>query len=572
MTIDAAIITTFPNDSWDIYAKEAMASWVKYLPKEVPILVQLDNDLLANDLHKILHEKDAIAIGWEKDHLDFVNRNRGKDDPRNYRKQAVRFCHKVFAIRRAYDAIKKDREAGQLGSRYLIWMDADVILNKAVTTDDLQKAFPKDGDAVSYLGRTDWEHSECGWLVFDLDKSGGIVIENAVNTYTSDAVFNLEQWHDSWVFDRLREQFKGNQAGNWTNLTDGKPGMDIWPHSPMGAWSTHFKGPQAKANLANQKLPPQRPGGNYRSNVVIQTKNAIPDESIKSNIATNQILIKNWVMPCKDNDEEVVIVSAGPLLVAEDVRKEEGKRIVAVKHALEPLKKAGIKPWACILLDPRPHVVDFVKNPDKDVIWFVASQVQPEVTKRLLEAGCTVWGYHASVGANEQELTDKQAGAVIHGGSATSTRGMFLLAHLGFKKMKLYGYDLCYPDKPDMNAVDTHGQPKYLEMSLGLNNPLYPVKKCFWSEPQLIAQFEELNEVINTGLFKIEAEGDGIIPFILRARHVANLRNNEIKAKMKIVSHYGKLLGCSKTKRTKLSTLLLRISRQNPLKLMMNAS
>jgi hypothetical protein len=524
----AAVITTFPNHSWEIYAKAMLQSFVQYWPKEIPLLVQLDDDLLLDQVEKIIRPQDAVAVGWEKEHTDFVERNKGKDDPTNYRKQAVRFCHKVFAIKRALDASIRQKEAGGTDTpRYLIWMDADVITQRPVSVDEIKECLPKEEDAVSYMGRKDWDHSECGWLAFDLENGGNEIIDSMFQRYKQDLIFQLEQWHDSYVWDCEIEYHEA------TNLTREAKGMDVWPQSPMGKWSVHHKGPVAKAKMISPKIG-GTPIKTNAGNVIINTRNAIPHEQICAHIKKNQSLIKNWIRPCKKTSEEIVVVSAGPMLVAEDVRKEvkAGRRIVAVKHALLPLKKAGITPWACILLDPRPHVADFIQDADPNIIWFVASQVNPEVTLELLAKGCTVWGYHASVGAGEHELTSKQMYSVISGGSATATRGLFVLNHLGFSNMRLYGYDLCVPDKPDLNALDKDGQPKYLEMSLGMNDPNFNLKKCFWSEPQLIAQFEEINDLIKLNKFKLKAFGDGIVPFILKCQYVSNLRSNELKAKI----------------------------------------
>lgn len=524
-----AVVTTFANQHFEIYAKEMLQSFVKYWPTEIPLMVQLDDDLLFHQVDKMLRSQDAIAIGREKEHANFIERNKDKDDPQNYRKQPVRFCHKVFAIKRSLDAVEKQKAAGGDDTpRYLIWLDADVITQRAVTLEEIRECLPKEGDAVSYMGRKDWDHSECGWLAFDLHHPKAILLLNAIfNEYISNGVLDWEQQHDSFIFDRMFTK-EGLWPDGGTNLTKKATGRDVWPQSPMGKWSVHHKGPIAKMN--KMKSNPNVPAGK----LVIQTRNAIPHEEICAHITKNQELIKNWIRPCKKSNEEIVVVSAGPMLIAEDVRKEvkAGRKIVAVKHALLPLKKAGITPWACILLDPRPHVADFVREADPSIIWFVASQVNPEVTYELLVKGCTVWGYHASVGAGENELIAKQMYSVINGGSATATRGLFVLSHLGFDKMRLYGYDLCVPDKPDLGSLDKDGQPKYLEMSLGMNDPLFNFKKCFWSEPQLIAQFEELNELVKQKKFKLQAFGDGIIPFILKCQEVSNLRNSELKAKI----------------------------------------
>jgi hypothetical protein len=549
MTI--AVITTFPNNMFEVYGKQMIESFVRNWPNEIPLLIALDDDLLYSQIEKMIRPQDAIAVGWGKDHADFVERNKGKDDPNNYRKQAVRFCHKVFAIERALKATQEAKANNEPCARYLIWLDADVITNRPVTMAEIKECLPKEGDAVAYLGRKDWPHSECGWLAFDLENDGGKSIEEMVRFYTSDAIFNEKEWHDSWIWDRVIEVM---QCG--TNLTFDKPGMDIWPHSPMGKWSTHFKGPAAKTKMIEQPLKPM-PG----SNVVIQTKNAIPDEQIRAHIEENQKLIKNWIQECLPTDEQIVVVSAGPQLIAEEVLPDynAGKKIVAVKHAFERLKAVGIKPWACMLLDPRPHVYDFVKDPDKDAIWFVASQVDPKVTMKLLASGCNVWGYHASVGAGEDALTSLQAQSVISGGSATATRGLFVLKHLGFRRIKLFGYDLCFPDKPDLNAKDNMGQPKYLEMSVGWNHPQASAKKMFYSEPQLIAQFEEFNRLIEGNTFEFEAVGDGMIPFVLKYKALGDLRGGKLKAKLEPKT-YGEMLWTN-TKKTKFLTKLRRILR-----------
>jgi hypothetical protein len=524
--IACAVVTTFPDNQWQGYAKAMLESFVTYWPQEVPVLVQLDSDLLGEDVHKLLRPLDGIKCGWEKDHADFVARNAGKDDPQNYRKQAARFCHKVFALKYALDATKRAKEGGAVDApRYLIWLDADVLTTRKVTIDDIQQCLPKDKDACSYLGRKDWGHSECGFLAFDLDNGGGDLINAMVGNYQNDRLLSFSEWHDSWVFDVIRNE----SFPNCTNLTLDKPGMDIWPESPMAAWSRHYKGP-----IAKQELLGVMPQQNTMRPLKIQTKNSIPDLSIQQNILENQSQITQWLRPCLMTDEEIVIVSAGPQLIAEDLLAEQakGRKIVAVKHALEPLRDAGVKPWACILLDPREHMSRFTEKPDTDVIWLVASQVIPRAVKQLLDAGCNVWGYHAPVGAGEDKYTCMQPDAIVHGGSATATRGMFVLEKLGFRRFRLYGYDLCVPDKPDLSLRDEYGQPKYFEISLDANMPHYKAKRAFWSTGELLAQYEEFKGTILTKDWEVLAFGNGIAPFIANAKRVSDLRGLRKKDKM----------------------------------------
>lgn len=542
-----AVVTTFGNNSWDVYAKQMLESFVRYWPQAIPLMVQLDDDLLFADVDKILRPQDGIAVGQTDEHKSFIERNKSKDDPLNYRMQPVRFCHKVFALKRGYDAAMAAKANGEPVGRYIIWWDADVITTRIITYEDIIKCLPKEGDAVSYLGRKDWDHSECGFLGFDLDNGGGEVIEAMYKVYVDEIVLTMPQQHDSYVFDTIRPAYK------CTNLTEGKSGMEIWPQSPMAPFSIHYKGPVAKNNLFNQMVEkPMRPAPGQ--NFVIQTKNALPSEEIRKHIEENQKLITNWILQCEKNDETIALVSAGPLLIAEEVKREieQGNKIVAVKHALVPLKKAGITPWACILLDPRPHVLDFVQEADKNIKWFVASQVNPDVTKALIERGCEIWGYHATVGADEQNLIMKQPDSIISGGSATATRGLYLLSHLGFDKFNLYGYDLSVPDKPDLNAKDTIGQPKYMEFSFSVKDAFVDVKRCFYSEPQLMAQFEEINGMIQAERFQLKAFGDGLVPFAIKFMNLSNLRKKQLRCNMGVkLSSYKELFKWNKTKKTR---------------------
>lgn len=544
MSLSAAVVTTFGNEHFEIYAKRMLESFVANWPAEVPILVQTDTPTLAAEINKIIRPHDGLKSGWEPDHKAFVERNKDKDDPNNYRKQAVRFCHKVFALKFALDATMKAKAAGAEDTpRHLIWMDADVLTTRKVTPEDIMKCLPKEGDAVSYMGRKDWDHSECGWLAFDLENDGDQLIKSMYMYYTLGEVFKLDQWHDSWVFDKCYCEGR-------TNLTPNATGMEVWPQSPMAPWSKHYKGPIAKQEL----IAPAKQG--KMQPLKIQTTNSIPNEAICRNILENQAQIKNWVQPCELTDEEIVVVSAGPMFIAEDLLDEvaAGRKIVAVKHALEPLREAGIKPWACILLDPREHVYDFVSNPDKDIIWFVASQVTPKAVKSLLDAGCTVWGYHASVGAAESVYTDKQPSSIVDGGSATATRGLFLLEKLGFHRFRIYGYDLCLDKKPNLGEKDDYGQPKYFEIEVGYQLPFYKGHRWFWSKGELLAQADEFRQILEMNKWEIKAFGSGIAPFLANVRKVNDLRKAAKIGKVKVKPvHYKDLLQCRN--RTLLSML-----------------
>lgn len=561
MTI--AVLTTFPNSAYKVYGERMLQSYCANWPEEVGLLVKLDDDLLLPDVNKILRPCDGAVGGHTLEQSAFLERNKDRDDPNDYRKQACRFSHKVFALKSAADFWRDEKKrTGKAECRYLIWLDADVLTTRKVTIEDIQKCLPKEGDAVAYLGRKDWDHSECGWLAFDLENGGNTIINTAFSYYNRDEIFKFVQWHDSWVFDIIR-----NQSCGWTNLTPDAKGMEVWPQSPMAAWSKHYKGPIAKQELAGMKQESKQA---RQIPLRIETTNSIPNPKIIENIVINQAQIKEWIAPCIKHDEEIVVVSAGPTLIPEDLQAEidAGRKIVAVKHALKPLKEAGIKPWACILLDPREHVYDFVENPDKDILWLVASQVTPRAVKSLLDAGCRVIGYHAAVGASEDVHTSRQSQAIVSGGSATATRGLYVLEKLGFHRFRLYGYDLCEPIKPDLNEKDDKGQPKNFEINLDIKMPGYSVTRSFWSKGELIAQSNELRSMLDNPGWQVKAFGYGMGPFIVDCKRLSNLRHARRGGKIGAQKprHYHELLGCKKTPSSALWQTMQRLTRHKPSK------
>jgi predicted O-methyltransferase YrrM len=255
------------------------------------------------------------------------------------------------------------------------------------------------------------------------------------------------------------------------------------------------------------------PQGSGEQNIVVQTKNCVPDESIQENIRHSVALNLRTLPICRHHDLRAVIASAGPSLYSYLPKvkqlQEKGARIVCVKHAHDLLIEKGIIPWACVLLDPRGHVQDFIENPHPEVNYFVASMCHPSTFDRLREKNAKVWLYHAGVGAGEDkligELVKDRASFLIGGGPASAIRAIDLLSHLGFRKFDLFGFDACYPVKPDLKDLDENGRPKYIEVRQG--------KRIFWTDYEKLAevQFFSSGLMPRMGGMDIAVHGDGMI-------------------------------------------------------------
>lgn len=158
-----------------------------------------------------------------------------------YQWQVGRFCKKVFSV--SSDKLPKDG--------WRIWLDADVIVDEPFDDEWLKKVCPE-GYMGSYLGRKDWRHSEMGWVAYNLDEGALDFLQKYREMYTSGEVFDHLEWHDCWLFDRLREYRKGlatlcgRTQDKWLNLSEGVPGMHPWDDTILGEKMRHLKGPLRK--------------------------------------------------------------------------------------------------------------------------------------------------------------------------------------------------------------------------------------------------------------------------------------------------------------------------------------
>jgi len=519
-----AAVTTFPLSAYHAYAKQMIASYLEFWPKEVPLFIVLDEGMgqqaVLDDLVNSFPGQLVICTSYSDEQRAFLKRHENFQETSDYKTHYVRFSHKVFAV----DQMVKNVNPLD----YLIWLDADIITQKPITLEDFEKWLPQDGTTVSYMGRKDWSASETGFLAFDLSNQlGKEIIDEWKSFYVSDELLKHEEFTDAYAFDLIfKQRFavgakedaeRLNYSNPLYNLTYNVPGRDVFEHSPMGQFMTHYKGPRKKEIAPSEANTLSGKSLNI-ADMGIRTRNCVQDDTIKENVSMNMRLIRNWLQVCKPHDEEVIICSAGPSLSVDDIlpHYRAGKKIVAVKHALQKLLDADIIPWACMLLDPRPHVGDFIKHPHPDITYFVASMVDPLVTKHLLASHAKVVGYHALVGAAEEQRIPV-GHVLIQGGSATSTRGLSLLEAMGFRKITGYGYDCCYLARPDLQERKPNGKFKFEEVTLESETWGGGVsKRTFWTEGQFLAQVQEIrNLYLPKDHMSLTFHGEGIIPWMV---------------------------------------------------------
>lgn len=248
------VITTFNQSGLERYGQRMIDSFEKFWPADVDLIVCAENctprtsrpntrvvDLLAasSELRTFIerHKDNPLAHGRAGPPGAFSPKKQFKWD-------AVRFCYKVYS---------KAVCAEMIPSGWMIWIDADTVTHSPIPDTWLSSVCPGNS-MVSYLGRGESYHSECGWVAYNLDKSEcRQFIRDFVNMYNRDDIFKLGEWHDSFVWDVLRKQFQGRCKFHNLNpfaQTDAKAGHPFI-NSDLGKYMDHLKG--ARKDLGKSK-------------------------------------------------------------------------------------------------------------------------------------------------------------------------------------------------------------------------------------------------------------------------------------------------------------------------------
>ena len=230
------ILTSFNETYWKEVARDNVHKMDESWPGNEQILLYHQLSQIDNSLSSRVKWIDLYASCPEL--VDFINqwkddlRANGKSEKKNaFRQNAVKFCHKTFAIWHA---------ARQQKNGWLIWIDCDAIMLKKIDYEFIKKACPEHV-CISYLGRKT-KYSECGFVGYNLDRpETRKFLELWEKFYLSGEFINHQETHDSWTFDYIRKSFNDSTLFydlNADSITDKNP----FGSSLIGTHMAHAKG------------------------------------------------------------------------------------------------------------------------------------------------------------------------------------------------------------------------------------------------------------------------------------------------------------------------------------------
>lgn len=266
------VITTFKPSDWEKYSKKMIESVICHWP-QADITIYFENkkpdfehksiswmDIDQANLHlhqfREKYKNDPVAMGKLNEIPGGVSRSsrlitEGGRDARkeSYLWNAVKFSFKVSCVTHA---VKTYTDYD-----YVIWLDDDTYTFRDIPKHFIESICPKD-TLVTYLGRESNnlnKYPECGLVGYNMKHEH---IQNFVldweGLYRSAKIFDLLEWHDSYVFWHMTKEYRKNYNVKVHDIgyQKGVKGHHVFVNSELGLYIDHFKGNRKDAGSSRK--------------------------------------------------------------------------------------------------------------------------------------------------------------------------------------------------------------------------------------------------------------------------------------------------------------------------------
>ena len=255
-------VTSFSESGYNEYAKQMLESVVdKWNPKHFKLVAYYhDFDIQGynppqSECIEYRNLNDVEEMLQYRERMKLHDGTEGGKMPYNWRLDAIKWCHKVYALSElAFEMMEDEYDE----SNWMIWLDADTITKKRLDIKQVQKWLPDRADLV-HLGRKDVDYSETSFMGFNLSSHNSCsIIADLRGAYTIGETVAYREWHDGFIFERLLNIYKAHGMVT-NNLSEGVNGLAAFAQSPLSEFFDHFKG-NLKKNLSKTEVSPDVTG------------------------------------------------------------------------------------------------------------------------------------------------------------------------------------------------------------------------------------------------------------------------------------------------------------------------
>lgn len=260
------VVTTFHKPGLDKYAQRFLDSFAQNVAKSIKLVAYAEacepvnpdpEQITILDAHAALPKLAAFKLRWQDtphacgDISNHPAREGRKDWQKEFKWDAIRFSNKVYAVFDAFASQTAD---------WIVWMDADSYIHSPWSLADFAALLPSNA-YVTYVGRGKGSQTwpECGF--YGLNRNHPVChefIKEFENYYEQAWMFDLPEWHDSYIFGHILNKYREFPAHDYSAdmyLKEAKTGGGGHPliNGPLGKYMDHMKGGRKDQGHSNTK-------------------------------------------------------------------------------------------------------------------------------------------------------------------------------------------------------------------------------------------------------------------------------------------------------------------------------
>ena len=233
-----SVFTSWHPTGYKKYGKQFIEGYRSYWPEEVPLTIYAEDhqpDAQGDPRITVLDQRETLPDlkAWQERHKDNPHAHGHNPDKtkKSFLWDASRFANKVFALWHFAKTCNTD---------IFIWCDGDVRTHTHMPLGFLQDIAPAEDQLATYLGRKTWP--ECGWMMFNRKHPKfEEMMEQWRWIYESDDIFNHLEYHDSFIFGELVQDYR-SEGVKFNDLGGDGASGHIFINSVLGGYMDHLKG------------------------------------------------------------------------------------------------------------------------------------------------------------------------------------------------------------------------------------------------------------------------------------------------------------------------------------------
>ena len=159
--MSVTVVTTLHQDGYNLYGSKNLATWAQYFPSDWNIVYYAEKHTPLLDPRVSVVDFNELCPEWDTYYASVKERSNGITDVKrlNWFKKALRWSFKMFTL---LHAIKNTN------TRYLIWLDADVVATDLAPTEWIETCLNEKCLAGQLEFIKAGGHVETGILIIDL--------------------------------------------------------------------------------------------------------------------------------------------------------------------------------------------------------------------------------------------------------------------------------------------------------------------------------------------------------------------------------------------------------------------